>query len=325
MNKLLRISVIALTFIAITWFGLVNGPEHQSAEAKVFERIFSFTNNMPPYLFDDDATSKPRKVIVNGNTTWMTVTKTEDDIAEILRFYNEQYKDQPYFGVPEEATSKIADSKEREEVNKLNALFEEISQHKHFVLAREHYGFLGIIDFKDKDHHLNSEEFIDLLEEVSISGELSDIATGRVVIALKPKRQRTATVLNIWTGEDFSLKNLIKDSSGNTPGFDIEDVPVYHTDKRELSVEQDNPLSTYRVVQYIGEGSLPAHIIFMRNRMESNGWQVNKTFDEVTRNNNAENTMFYTRDNRECTIQVSRGEAPGIIRTTVIENTLKSG
>jgi hypothetical protein len=304
---------------------MIFGPSPEPAEAKVFERLLSFTSEMPPYLFEERGKNKPIKVLVNGNTTWLTVAKTNDDIKQVLKFYNDQYLDQPYLAVSKDVLSKVDDKDYEEQLKEINRVNKKMSEYQHFKLVRENYGFLGIVDFQDKENHLGSDEFSKAVEAVEQTGDLGKFATGRLVIAMRGKQANQTTVLNVWTGDNFSLNGFKKDSSGNMPGFNIADVPVHHTNKREFSVEQDNPALLYRLVQYRGDGSLISHVLFFHTKMKANGWKVNPNMEHVLQSANKQNFMFYSKDNRECTIQVEQDKTDSRIRTTVIESTIKTG
>ena len=66
MLKIAKFFIIIIIGVAICLFGFHFGPKKEYAEAKVFERLLSYTKSMRKYLFDDEVTSKPRKVIVNN-------------------------------------------------------------------------------------------------------------------------------------------------------------------------------------------------------------------------------------------------------------------
>lgn len=323
--KILKILAIGFFSLLVVWFAVVCGPQPESAEAKVFERFLNMTQQMPPYLFSDKDSSKPIKVLVNTATTWFTVAKTKDDPQDVLNFYNEQYQDEPYWKLDPKILDKVKNKEISKILNQFDMLNKESGQFQHFMQVHENYGFLGVIDFRDKKHGLGSDEFNRQVKKVEETGNLGELFTGRMVMAMRDKKDNKTTVLNLWTDRDFSLHCMTPDKEGNMPGFDIKDVAIFPRDRRELSLEQDNPGALFRLVQYRGDGSLSAHILFLHNEMAAHGWKTSTAFDKAMQDGDVDNVMFYSKEKRECTIQVARDTTVGVIRTTVIENTIKKG
>jgi hypothetical protein len=323
--KAIRFIFITIVSILIVWFGLKFGPGSDRAEAKVFDRIYQLTKSMPDYLFDEGNTSNPRKVIVNGNTTWLTVTKTADSIVDVLTFYEQQYPPQPLKKFSTEDIHKVTDKETKGELEAANKIFELIEKSQHFVLRRDNYGFWCGIDFYDSDSEIGSEGWFKKMKKLRDSGHLGGIGTGRIVIALRDESENQSTVLNIWTDRDFNINNLKPDESGDVPGFDIENVPRYPASKRGFSVEQDNKQALYRLVTYEGEGSVASNILFFHSRMGYEGWMTDSTFENISKQQNIENTMYYVMKGRECSIHVQRNTESGKIMTTVVESRQHSG
>lgn len=324
MNKVKKLLVIFCMTFGICYLAYLIGPAKHSAEAKIFDRLFVVTQNMPAYLFDEQNTSSPRKVLVNNMTTWLAVTKTNDSIEEILDFYSAQYKQQLFIDVPDEIFESVKDERLLKQFAALEIMSFLLSQSQHFVQMNDDYGFLGMIEYHDQDIVIGGEKWVEAMNQVVETGEFGKMCTGRVVIAFKGPGGKNGTVLNLWTDRDFNFNNLQPDFSGDIPGFDIDNVPRFHTNKRKLSIEQENKSSRFRLVQYEGEGSVAAHIVFLHNRLESEGWTPDSIFDSIGKKFNTENTMYYVREGRQCTIHLEKDQNSGKIRTTVVENTPKS-
>ena len=318
MHRSLRISSIAAAFVAIWWFGLHFGPNRDDAAAKVFERLLFFTKAMPGYLFDDEMSS-PRKVMVNGNTTYLTVGKTDDRIDAVLSFYAEQYKPLSVDGGHEDLRQNMDNEQAKEKLNRIYSLLRCLEPYQHFRMQRDEWGVWGCFEFHDSDLRVGSCEFLEHLRTALESGNLGKIGIGRIAIALRGDGVAETSVINLWTDRDFNINNLKPDESGDVPGKDIEDVPRYPGSRRQLSIEQENSRTTDSLVVYEGEGSLASHILFYHSRMKAAGWSADPGFEALTRKEDMEDLLFYVRQGRECTIQINEDEGTGNIMTTVMD------
>lgn len=273
---------------------------------------------MPEYLFDDKRTSEPRKICINGNTTHLTVGRTEDNIEAVLDFYARQYKplsiDKPTPEMINKTPKEFGDT-----LRKTYDYMECLGKLQQFRFQQEGYGFFGTFEFNDPSIELGGCDFSKPFEEVAEKGNLGEIGTGRVVIALRENQNDKTTVLNIWTDKDFNLNNLKPDKFGDMPGKDIDNVPRSPGSRRQLSVEQENRLTKDSVVVYEGEGSVNGTILFYHSRMKNAGWQADKTFDETMKEKSTDNLLFYIRKGRECTIHINEDETTGKIISTVID------
>jgi len=317
-SKVFKLVIIVSVCAGIWWFGLSFGPNRDKAEAKVFERIFSLTKNMPEYLYDDKKTSKPRKVCINGNTTHLTVGKTQDSIDAVLDFYAKQYQPFPV-GKPSQEMIDKSPKEVGDNLRKIYDILDCLGQTQQLRFQQDGYGFFGTFEFNDPNLALGGCDFFKPFEEVVEKGTLGKIGIGRVVIALQGEQNDKTTVLNIWTDKDFNLKNLTPDKFGDMPGKDIDNVPRYPGSRRQISVNQENRLTVDSVVVYEGEGSINGTILFYHSRMKNAGWKPDKTFDEVMKKKSSDNLLFYTRKGRECTIHINQDESTGKIVTTVID------
>lgn len=318
MHRSLRIISIAAACIAIWWFGLHFGPNRDDAAAKVFERLFFFTKAMPGYLFDAE-TSSPRKVIVNGNTTYLTVGKTDDRIDAVLNFYARQYKPLPMDRGDEDLLGKVDNEEAKEKLNRMYSLLKCLEPYQHFRMQRDEWGFWGGFEFHDSDLRVGSCEFLERLTRALETGNLGKIGTGRIAIALRGEGATKTSVLNLWTDRDFNINNLEPNESGDVAGRDIDNVPRYPGSRRQLSIEQENSRTTDSLVVYEGEGSLASNILFYHSRMKAAGWATDPGFEALTRKEARENLLFYVRKGRECTIQINEDEGTGKMITTVMD------
>ena len=158
--KIVKAAATGVIGFCIVLFGIAFGPGEQEVEAKVFEHLISYTRAMPGYLFDDKESSKPRKVKVNGNTTYLRVGRSKDDISRILDFYEEQYQPQPVTKTDEDIIKKISSKNLKEYIRTINLIQECMRPKQHFRYEGKDYGYWGTIEFHDSDLKLGSEEFI---------------------------------------------------------------------------------------------------------------------------------------------------------------------
>ena len=322
--KIAKIAIIGMIGFAVIWFGSSFGPGRNNVEAKVFERLISYTKAMPEYLFDDKATAKPRKVLVNGNTTYLTIGRSKDDISNILDFYAKQYKPQPVEKADEEILKKINDKNLKKYMQTINMVLDCMRTNQRFRMEREDFGFWGAIEFRDPDLEVGSEEFVREYEKAIDTGEFGKIGTGRIVIAQKDHGKQDTRIINMWTGRDFNLNNFLPDAKGDMGGKDIPDVPRYPGSRRIFSTEQENILTIYTLVAYEGGGGIVGNILFYHSRMEDAGWKTDPTFEKVMGEQSRENFMFYTRKGRECTIQIQEDEYTGKAITTITNREMKN-
>ena len=321
-SRPVKVLIILIISLAVIWFGQIYGPGENNAEAKVFERIISYTRSIPGYLFDDQNTSEPRKIIVNGSTSYITLGKSKDDISKILDFYVKQFPPQPVKKIEAGILKKIGDKELKTCAIQINKLLDCLRSNQHFRVERDGFGLLGALEFHDPDMMLGDEKIFKAFEKVAETGEFGKIGTGRIVIALKNSDKMDTRIINMWTDRDFNLHNFIPDANGDVGGKDIPDVPRYPGSRRILSIEQENTLSMDSLVSYEGGGGVVGTILFYHSRMKE--WKTDPIFEKVMEEQSMKNTMFYTRKGRECTIQILEDEYTGKIITTITNREMKN-
>ena len=320
--KIVRVLIACTICVAIIWFGVAFGPGENSAEAKVFERIISYTRSIPGYLFDEQNTSEPRKVIVNGSTSYITLGKSKDDISKILDFYVKQFPPQPVKKIEPGIIKKIGDKELRTCAIQINKLLDCLRSSQHFRVERDDFGLLGVLEFHDRDMMLGDEKILKAFEKMAETGKFGAIGTGRIVIALKNPGTQDTRIINMWTDRDFNLNNFFPDTNGDMAGKDIPDVPRYPGSRRIFSIEQENTLSMDSLVSYEGGGGVVGTILFYHSRMKE--WNTDPIFEKVMEEQSMKNIMFYTRKGRECTIQILEDEYTGKIITTITNREMKN-
>lgn len=324
MQKLIRGIMILIFGIAIVCFGVYIRPHSDSAEAKVFDKLFSYTRAMPEYLLEGRSDAAPRRIKVNGNQTYLTVRSSEDEITDILDFYAGQYKPLPFYRDAVEQFSRIDNPSITERLTRVYDALDCFKADQQFRFQGENYGFWGAFEFYDQDMTIGSPEFNQQVAAALESGQLGRLGTFRVAMALKQGDGSGSKILNIWTDETFDLDNLYPDSFGDMPGKDIENVSRYPGAVRQLSIEQENIQTTDSVVVYESEGSVPHHILFYHSFMKNAGWRIDDAFEEAMKARKRDNVMFYKRGGRECTITVAQDSPSGKIITTVTERNYKN-
>ena len=84
----------------------------------------------------------------------------------------------------------------------------------------------------------------------------------------------------------------------------------------------DNSASSFSLVSYEGGGGVVGTILFYHSRMKE--WDTDPIFEKVMEEQSMQNTMFYTRKGRECTIQIMEDEYTGKIITTITNREMKN-
>ncbi len=316
--KIFKVLLIIVVFIAIGWFGSRFGPSRNDAEAMIYEKLSSFTRAMPEYMFDEKETSKPRTIMVNGFTTHLTVGKSDDDIPKILDFYEKQYKAQPVLQISQDVLDLMKDEKMKENAREHNKIMKKLEQFQHVRFLKKDYGFWATFEFHDPGLEIGSKEYFDKLGKASESGRLGEIGTARIVIALRNKKTNKTKVINIWSDRDFNINNLEPDAFGDMPGKDLEEVPRFPGSKRLQSVQQENSATMDSLAMYEGGGTIGAQMAFYRSRMPASDWGASPTLQRALSENKVENSLFYTKKGKECTLIFMEDEESGNIVSTVI-------
>jgi len=307
---------IILFILILANLGLFVMPPANSppvAQAEVFERFLGLANEMASY--PSEQSSKPRRVMINNNTTWLQVTRTQDPIVQVLEFYEAEAQGKN--GLPKSILNSTADQELKQALQQLDTMFKKLSSMGNFKLIRQNYGFLGMIELHED---AGSEIKRQRVQQLAKQGKFGELATARLVMALRDKADQETTVITLRTDKDFDLNNLTPGSSGDRPGFDIEQVPRYPAATRTFSMEQENSAGRQRLVMYKGSGSLSSNILFFHARMESEGWKPEPHFEELARRTNNQGAMFYVQQGRECMIQIQKNDDHDqLISTTIIE------
>jgi hypothetical protein len=319
LRKLTRITLIIIIGTAIVWMGMQIRPSPDEAAAKVFDRLFAYAKNMPGYMFEQSNTAEPRKVKVNGNQTYLTVQQSDDGITDILDFYAGQYE--PIGLSPEilEAANNIKDDPASAQAVEAFNILKCMRKDQQFRYQGEDYGFWGAFEFRDKNLKLLTCDFVETFSEAIESGQLGEIGTFRVTMALKRSESGGSRIINLWTDEDFNLHNLHADADGNMPGEDIENIPRFAGAVRRLSIEQENMNTIDRLVVYEADGSVVNHILYYHSRMLGEGWYVDPLFEKVMKEQSQNNIMAYKRKGRECTISIDEDADSGRIVTMIVD------
>jgi hypothetical protein len=151
-----------------------------------------------------------------------------------------------------------------------------------------------------------------------------------VVVALKPRRSDQARIVSFWTTRDFDLNAFRPEAGKDLGGRDIDAVPRFPNTRRLLTLEQHNARSVDTVAVYEGGGSEIQTVLFFNSRMPAAGWQLDGRLAAPVRAPNAPDTrggrtLFFTRNNRECVIQIRKNERSGRLLTTIIDRTTDEG
>lgn len=171
---------------------------------------------------------------------------------------------------------------------------------------------------------------MDAYAEALESGDLGGMGTARIVVAMRPRHLDRTRVFSLWTGRDFDLGAFEVDGEKDFGGRDIEAVPRFPNTRRLLSLEQHNARTVDTVAIYEGGGSEVQLVLFFNNRMSAAGWQIEPRLrghagDASLSKESQGRTLFFTRSNRECVIQIHRSQRSGRLLTTIIDRTTHSG
>ena len=319
MRKLARITSIITISTVVVWGGVHVGPSSNQVDAKVFDTLLSFAKGMPDYLFDQGESAEPRRIKVNGIQTYLTVQQSDDAIADILDFYADQYESIQLDPKLMEAAEKIEGDPSADKFVQAHQVLDCMRKDRQFRYEVENYGFWGTFEFRDKNLKLGGVDYLEKLGKAIESGQLGQIGTFRVTMALKRGENGSTRILNFWTDEDFNLNHLHPDDTGDMPGEDIENIPRFVGAVRQLSVAQENQRTLDRVVVYASEGSVINHILYYHSMMANEGWQADPSIEKVIQKQTNANVMFYKRKGRECTISIDPDVDSGKIITTIMD------
>jgi hypothetical protein len=310
---------------------LSRGPH--SAEAKVFERLLRLTAEMPDYDFAAEESSKPRKTVVNGNTVWMKAAGSGDSVARVLDFYETQYPAPRVAAAAPERLAALAEAPGAADLAASAKVLSEFVQclNGHFRLERPNWGVWGAFVPHDEELRFGEEAYVDAYTAALESGTLGEMGTARVVVALKPPRSDRTRIVSFWTTRDFDLSAFQAGAGEDFGGSDIEAVPRFPNSRRLLSLKQHNARTVDTVAISEGGGSAVQLVLFFNNRMAAAGWRSDERLQgrrqaQETGKQAGGRTLFFTRNNRECVIQIhrSRSGRSGRLLTTIIDRTTQT-
>jgi hypothetical protein len=327
-NKLLAAAILVI-LVMIALGRLYRGPD--PVEAKVFERLLRLTAEMPDYDFDAQESSKPRKTVVNGNTVWMKVAASNDSVERVLDFYETQYPAPRVARAAPEGLAALAEAPGKGGLAESAQQLSEFIQclNGHFRLERPNWGVWGAFVPHDKQLRFGGEAYMDAYAAALEKGTLGEMGTARVVVALKPPRSDRTRIVNFWTTRDFDLGAFQAQAGGDFGGSDIEAVPRFPNTRRLLSLQQHNARTIDTVAIYEGGGSAVQQVLFFNNRMPAAGWQsdtrlAGHRLEQQTGKQHEGRTLYFTRNNRECVIQIHRSGRSGRLLTTIIDRTTET-
>jgi hypothetical protein len=307
---------------------LVRRPGTDSAEAKVFERLLQWTAEMPDYGFAESGDSKARKTVINGNTVWMKVAVSTDNIDRILDFYAAQYPAAPMATIPSDRLTALAKAPGAEDVAESARMLTEFLEclNGHFRIERSNWGVWGALIPHDEGLRFGDPAYSRAYLKAVESGKLGDMGTARVVVAMKPRHSERARIVSFWTTRDLDLDGFQPEPGKDLGGRDIDAVPRFPNTVRLLSFEQHNARSVDTIAVYAGGGSEVQTVLFFNSRMPAAGWrrdgrltaQATAARAPLT---DAGRTLFFTRNNRECVIQIHRSQHSSRLLTTIIDRT----
>lgn len=318
-HKLSKIFYITAVCAAVFCFGEYFGPSNNTVDAMVFEKLLDFAEDMPAYLFDNRQGAPRRKTRMNGNTFYLTAGKTRDAIPDVLDFYAKQYRPlSPHLKNDAALRKTLGDESKVAAAKVIYRFLDCMSEGQNYRFEGERFGFLGAFEFKNKEVEVGSPEYEEMVSSAVEAGEIGKIGTGRVVIAVSSENSKETLVVNIWTDTDLNLNNFIPDKDGDMPGKDMDDIPRPGGSQRLFSIGQENSESLDSVIIYRSDGSVIAQYSYYRSVMVNHGWQLDSKFDAVMKDNHHDGILFFTKRNKECTIQVDKNADSGKVLTTVM-------
>jgi hypothetical protein len=322
---------LLLALLVIIGAGIFfQGPN--SAEAKVFERLMRWAAEMPDYDFDDGESSKPRMTVVNGNTVWFKVAASTDSVERVLDFYETQFPAPRVAAAAPDRLAALAKAPGAENVAESARLLSDFIQclNGRFRLERPNWGVWGAFVPYDQDLRFGEAAYVDEYTAALESGHLGEMGTARMVVALKPPRSERTRIFSLWTTRDFNLNAFRVDGENDFRGSDIETIPRFPNTRRLLSLEQHNARTIDTVAIYESGGSEVQLVLFFNSRMPAAGWQLDNRMrghlpENGTSGGSEGRTLFFTRNNRECVIQIHRSQKSGRLLTTIIDRTTQTG
>jgi hypothetical protein len=200
----------------------------------------------------------------------------------------------------------------------------------HFRIERPQWGVWGALIPHDERLRFGDPAYARAYLKAVESGKLGDMGTARLVVAIKPRGSERARIASFWTTRDFDLNAFQPEPGKDLGGRDIDAVPRFPNTVRLLSFEQHNARSVDTLAVYEGGGSEVQTVLFFSSRMPAAGWRRDGRLTAQVKAARAQDTdkgrtLFFTRNNRECVIQIHRSKLSGRLLTTIIDRTSPSG
>jgi len=318
--KLIKIFMILIVIFGVYYFGF-SMKVNNNLGATVFEPGFDFDiiDKMPAYLFREDLSSRPYKINYNGNTGYMTVSKSNDSVSTILDFYEKQYppneliKLKAYF-VKELKTKDVKKDKQLIRlINTINAFLDVHIQKPHFRWENKRFGVLGIFQFSKSPSGIDLTTFIQKYKQAIETGDFGKIATIRAVTVIK--NAHVSIVLNQWTTSDFNIQNIIGNPAPDT--LNDLNIPNHPKSKILLSMEQENTQTIDRIKLIKWNLSEDEIVEYFHSHLFQNGWveisgpnQFNQMFNV---------SLQFKRDGRELLIWIVKNKQHNNFLMTLID------
>jgi hypothetical protein len=260
------------------------------------------------------------------------VAASGDSVARVLDFYETQYPAPRVAAAAPEQLAALAEAPGAENIAESARQLSEFIQclNGRFRLERPNWGVWGAFVPHDESLRFGEEAYVDAYTAAVGEGTLGEMGTARVVVAMRPPRQERTRIFSLWTTRDFDLDAFQAQAGEDFGGSDIEAVPRFPNMRRLLSLQQHNARTIDTVAIYEGGGSEVQLALFFLSRMPAAGWQSDERLRGHQRQGAAGKgtqgrTLFFTRDNRECVIQIQRSGRSQRLMTTIIDRTTHTG
>ena len=315
--KRIKLVIITLMSVCILFVGVHINPMQNNANALVYEILEDLLKSMPAYLFDENSFSKPRKIKINGNTTYMMVGKTQDTISNVLNFYEDQYPNQKIQKLQTIIHEQIKDQKTKQKdieiLTCLSSYLDEMKKQAHFRSETDKWGFLGIFEMSENIDFSTYERRIERNSKSIQKINDGKIGTAKIVIAIRSDEELTK-IITIWTDSEFNILKFLNE------GNDIPGIPRYSNFKRLISIEQENSQTIDRLITYKGGASIQNIIHFYQSTMKEKGWFF-KSDNHMLKKKN-ETLLNFFQKNRECSILIEKNKHAFV--TTIIDRTKRT-
>jgi len=320
--KIIKILFLLMILAGVFYVGFFFKAD-SNARATIFDLPPIIVDKMPAYLFREDSSSNPYKIIFNGNTTYMTVSKVSDSVSNILDFYEKQYPPKDLLKVKENLIKEMKQQQAKNNkqfinvINQINSIIDPVIQDPYFRWENENMGGLGMFQFSESLLEMGLDTFIHNYKKAIESGHFGKIGKARAVIVVKHGSQ--STILNLWTTSDYNIHHTM--AKPLQPQFNSLDIPAHQKSKTLLTMTQENCQTLDRITLCEWDLSVEEILEFYQTHLGANGWT---SMTDITEFNGLFNhSIHFKRNARELILWIEKNNKTKTFICTLIDREQK--